>query len=150
MQYGVADRIEFILCDFVTFASSLSSSSTGSKPLNGIDTIFLSPPWGGIEYLSFGAGGNADGRAGENAAEGTPAKPISYPLSAVQPLHGKELFELARSITDDIVSGRARRSEAFSACSPRRSLASSLIPSSVVCFRPTICLETRISTKWRR
>lgn len=38
--YGVADRIEFIIGDFLTLADSLKA-----------DVIFLSPPWGGPQYL---------------------------------------------------------------------------------------------------
>ncbi|CDZ98873.1 Methylase [Phaffia rhodozyma] len=129
LHYGVADRIEFILCDFVTFARSLSSSSSSSnpsssksKPLNGIDVVFLSPPWGGIEYLSMtGSGPVPPGckptidqpspteveaeitlkEATEVVGEGDRDPPI-YPLSALKPLHGRELFELARGITQDV------------------------------------------------
>ena len=39
--YGVSNRIDFILGDFFTVSSSLRS-----------DIIFLSPPWGGPEYLN--------------------------------------------------------------------------------------------------
>lgn len=38
--YGVADRIEFIVGDYLTLADSLKG-----------DTVYLSPPWGGPEYL---------------------------------------------------------------------------------------------------
>lgn len=38
--YGVADRIDFILADFTAIAPFLSA-----------DVVFLSPPWGGPEYL---------------------------------------------------------------------------------------------------
>ncbi|XP_076029932.1 trimethylguanosine synthase 1 isoform X2 [Oratosquilla oratoria] len=39
--YGVADRIEFIVGDFFQLAPTLKA-----------DVVFLSPPWGGPEYLS--------------------------------------------------------------------------------------------------
>jgi trimethylguanosine synthase len=39
---GVADRIEFILGDFVTYAKSLGKRGIGEE----IDVVFLSPPWG--------------------------------------------------------------------------------------------------------
>lgn len=100
-QYGVADRIEFILGDFVSFARSLSSTSSSSssdssrKPLNGIDAVFLSPPWGGISYETLGT-------PSASTPSDTPVGPAIYPLAALQPLHGKELFDLARSITDDV------------------------------------------------
>lgn len=38
--YGVADRIDFIVGDFFALADSLEA-----------DVVFLSPPWGGPEYL---------------------------------------------------------------------------------------------------
>ncbi|GLV34654.1 Trimethylguanosine synthase 1 [Carabus blaptoides fortunei] len=38
--YGVADRIEFIVGDFFSLASTLKA-----------DVVFLSPPWGGPKYL---------------------------------------------------------------------------------------------------
>lgn len=39
--YGVADRIEFICGDFMKLADKLVG-----------DVVFLSPPWGGPEYLN--------------------------------------------------------------------------------------------------
>ncbi|MEE6463947.1 hypothetical protein FKM82_006114 [Ascaphus truei] len=39
--YNVADRIEFILADFMSLASDLKG-----------DVVFLSPPWGGPDYAS--------------------------------------------------------------------------------------------------
>ena len=39
--YGVEERIEFIVGDFFSVVPSL----------RGADVIFLSPPWGGPEYL---------------------------------------------------------------------------------------------------
>ena len=39
--YGVADRIEFIVGDFFQVVPQLG----------GADVVFLSPPWGGPEYL---------------------------------------------------------------------------------------------------
>ena len=38
--YGVADRIEFIVGDYLVLAPSLIA-----------DIVFLSPPWGGPAYL---------------------------------------------------------------------------------------------------
>ena len=38
--YGVADRIEFILGNYLDLAPGLVA-----------DVVFLSPPWGGPEYL---------------------------------------------------------------------------------------------------
>lgn len=39
--YGVSERIEFIQADFLQVAPCLRA-----------DVVFLSPPWGGPEYLS--------------------------------------------------------------------------------------------------
>lgn len=39
--YGVEDRIEFIVGDFMKLAPKLAA-----------DVVFLSPPWGGPEYFS--------------------------------------------------------------------------------------------------
>ena len=39
--YGVADRIEFIVGDYMKLAPFLKA-----------DVVFLSPPWGGPQYLS--------------------------------------------------------------------------------------------------
>ena len=39
--YGVADRIDFLLGDFLQLAPGLHG-----------DVVFLSPPWGGPDYLT--------------------------------------------------------------------------------------------------
>lgn len=41
--YGVADKIEFIIGDFFKVSSMLKADV--------IDVIFMSPPWGGPEYV---------------------------------------------------------------------------------------------------
>lgn len=45
---GVADRIEFILGDFVSYAKSLLDRGIGEE----IDVVFLSPPWGASSQSS--------------------------------------------------------------------------------------------------
>ncbi len=40
--YGVADRIEFIVGDFFDVVPNITAA----------DVIFLSPPWGGPDYLT--------------------------------------------------------------------------------------------------
>ena len=40
-MYGVEDRIEFIQGDFLKIAPTLTA-----------DVVFLSPPWGGPDYLT--------------------------------------------------------------------------------------------------
>lgn len=39
--YGVEDRIEFIVGDYIKLVDTLQA-----------DTVFLSPPWGGPEYIN--------------------------------------------------------------------------------------------------
>lgn len=109
LHLGVADRIEFILGDFVSYAESLVKRGKGKE----IDVVFLSPPWGkspsdfpltsvldrghcdtrltglgGVDYLSFADPASADSSA--------------YPLSAILPIHGKELFDLCSQLTPNI------------------------------------------------
>lgn len=121
-QYGVADRIEFILCDFVSFARQLAaqqaktassgSSTKDARPLGGIDVVFLSPPWGGISYLSMTEPTQPSTLQIEPSPSSmTPSDPTLYPLSALAPLHGKELFELARGITQDVAYYLPRNSD---------------------------------------
>jgi trimethylguanosine synthase len=97
--YGVADRITFILADFVQWArESLRSSPS-------IEVVFLSPPWGGVDYLKA------------NAADATALDPDTsldenndrhnnnhnhYQLDALQPLPGTELYALARSLSQNV------------------------------------------------
>ncbi|XP_078253525.1 trimethylguanosine synthase isoform X1 [Rhinoraja longicauda] len=68
--YGVADKIEFILGDFILLASDLKA-----------DTIFLSPPWGGPDYV------NAE----------------IFDLKTMICLDGFEIFALSQKITPNIV-----------------------------------------------
>lgn len=44
LYHGVADRIEFVLCDFVEWAKAHAES--GHKDREPVDVVFLSPPWG--------------------------------------------------------------------------------------------------------
>ena len=106
--YGVEDRIEFVLADFFSFARTLSAPGTNGKHRGKrkIDVVFLSPPWGGPAYLSspvkapskpqpkITEGGNTDGDASETHTE--------YSLESIRPVHGAELFTVARSITNNI------------------------------------------------
>lgn len=95
--HGLAGRIEFVLADFRTFADSqvvshLMSESAGTGTSEGaasslstgrgrkIDVVFLSPPWGGPEYL---------------------AGP-TYSLARTQPEPAAELFRLARLMTPNV------------------------------------------------
>ena len=68
--YGVADRIEFIVGDFFKLAPTITA-----------DVVFLSPPWGGPEYL----------------------KSDVYDIeAALQPCPASQLMASARQISSDI------------------------------------------------
>ncbi|KAF5294600.1 hypothetical protein FQA39_LY13359 [Lamprigera yunnana] len=67
--YNVADQIEFLVGDFFQLADSLKGN-----------VVFLSPPWGGPEYLT---------------------QPV-YDLNCLQPHPLNILLETARKITNDI------------------------------------------------
>ena len=66
--YGVEDRIDFIVGDFMELSDSLTA-----------DAVFLSPPWGGPEYLNR----------------------KSYSLKYMTP-NGKNIYEAARKITENV------------------------------------------------
>jgi trimethylguanosine synthase len=96
LHCGVADRIEFILADFTEWAHRRIERNLTEPQASTVDVIFLSPPWGlfgsprdmavslmpgGPEYLSYGK---------------------TYPLSAVEPIPGDQLFEIAHKITPNL------------------------------------------------
>jgi trimethylguanosine synthase len=111
--YGVADRIDFILADFVQFAKALASSPSLRR---SIDVVFLSPPWGGVDYRSFSSSkltldmesslatpvNGISVASKEHDAETTHLQSNEYGLSNLKPLPGKELFTLARQITPNV------------------------------------------------
>ncbi|KAF9614361.1 hypothetical protein IFM89_018114 [Coptis chinensis] len=68
--YGVEDYIDFVIGDFFQLASSLKG-----------DVAFLSPPWGGPTYKSFG----------------------SYTLDLLKPKDGYSIFQEAQKITSNII-----------------------------------------------
>ncbi|THU80542.1 hypothetical protein K435DRAFT_809797 [Dendrothele bispora CBS 962.96] len=72
MIYGVEGRIEFVLGDFTT-------KSSGEIEAKGIES-------GGVEE--------------EEEAQDT--EHASYTLSSIQPIHGADLFRLAREITPNV------------------------------------------------
>ena len=108
--YGVDHRIEFILGDFISFAKSLQHLSTHSLSprRRPIDVVFLSPPWGGVDYLSMSP--SKDSQISPTTpiqGERYPGRTHSgtgqeYSLSNVSPLHGAELFQIAKTITPNI------------------------------------------------
>ncbi|XP_063058621.1 trimethylguanosine synthase isoform X2 [Engraulis encrasicolus] len=68
--YGVADHIEFVQGDFLVLAPGLRA-----------DAVFLSPPWGGPEYLSAEV----------------------FDIRTMMTPNGFEIFNLAKMISDNIV-----------------------------------------------
>ncbi|PVU99484.1 hypothetical protein BB559_000677 [Furculomyces boomerangus] len=68
--YNVLHKIDFICGDFLKIADTLFA-----------DVVFLSPPWGGVGYIS---------------------EPV-YSLSMIQPIDGVELFNKAKSISESVI-----------------------------------------------
>jgi hypothetical protein len=85
--YGLSDRIEFVLTDYISFAHSyLALPRAQRRP---IDVVFLSPPWGGPGYI-----------AGPDLGQGI-GDP-EYHLGSMLPLPGDDLWGLSRQITKNI------------------------------------------------
>ena len=104
--YGVADRIEFILADFLSFARTLRPDGKGSRTTDypesatrKIDVVFLSPPWGGPSYL---AGSAVPGAAADEDEATAAVKQPEFCLDAVAPIHGRELVNIARRISRNV------------------------------------------------
>lgn len=102
--YGVADRIEFILADYIAFANTyLNCRPSDKRP---IDVTFLSPPWGGPDYISQHFHDNGNGECGEtvdvsqnrNDQDTHP----EFSLANIRPIHGADLFQLTRRITKNV------------------------------------------------
>ncbi|TFK92462.1 S-adenosyl-L-methionine-dependent methyltransferase [Polyporus arcularius HHB13444] len=108
--YGVQDRIEFVLADFFSFARTLKQ-----RTHRKIDVVFLSPPWGGPSYLTTSTSASPSKSLSQipksassstlaldpdpAAAEDTHA---DYSLAHIRPMHGAELFEIARGLSRNI------------------------------------------------
>ncbi|KZT25308.1 S-adenosyl-L-methionine-dependent methyltransferase [Neolentinus lepideus HHB14362 ss-1] len=111
--YGVADRIEFILADYVEFAKSYTSRNHSMQDAPNykrkIDVVFLSPPWGGPGYIDGGAASAINQlipptptpREWDTGKASTLDHP-SYSLSDIQPIPGKDIFALTRQITKNV------------------------------------------------
>lgn len=105
----MADRIEFILGDYISFAESYlqKESVYGSPAKRKIDVVFLSPPWGGPSYLNGTASSLPSPIKPSNGVNGdlhnNESLPHpSYSLSSIQPIHGAEVFHLTRRITPNV------------------------------------------------
>ncbi|KAF8806840.1 S-adenosyl-L-methionine-dependent methyltransferase [Phlegmacium glaucopus] len=108
--YGVADRIEFILSDYISFAKSYLSlpsqpQSENSRQMRKIDVVFLSPPWGGPSYIE----GSSDDISvlAHSTSQRAPSPPSSpghptYSLSSILPIPGAQLFDLTRRVTPNV------------------------------------------------
>lgn len=51
MQFGVADRIEWICADYVDYAEAYvkrqkQKAKDDAESMEEVDVVFLSPPWG--------------------------------------------------------------------------------------------------------
>lgn len=101
--YGVEDRIEFIQADYLSFARSYLSmaSSSPQAPQRKIDVVFLSPPWGGPEYIIGENATSSSTATGPTPAEGEVTHP-EFTLASIRPVHGTELFRLTRRITQNV------------------------------------------------
>lgn len=107
--YGVADRIEFILADYLSFAKSYTSLPSSSDPKHTrnnqhrkIDVVFLSPPWGGPSYLSGSPDALSEKGEAQDSSLPTASEHPSFSLSSIQPIHGAKLFHLTRKITQNV------------------------------------------------
>jgi trimethylguanosine synthase len=96
--YGVADRIEFILTDYLSFARAYLSVEAHRRART-IDVVFLSPPWGGPSYLQ-GSGSTSHNQSEIHAS--SEENLSEYSLASIKPVHGAELFRLSRQITSNV------------------------------------------------
>ncbi|PWN29625.1 S-adenosyl-L-methionine-dependent methyltransferase [Jaminaea rosea] len=116
--YGVQDRITFLVGDAVEFCRDWTE---GREGLVDIDVVFLSPPWGGTDYQkgqadseppapplaaslldeSFDA--SATEKRKQSADAHTKSRYTHYPLSALSPLSGQDLYAMASKITPEVV-----------------------------------------------
>lgn len=90
--YGVADRIEFIVGDFFQVA-----------PLLKADVVFLSPPWGGPDYLKKKVC-SLDLLENEiNLKLFVCFAPKVFNLEDLAGMDGKELVRAAKEISENLV-----------------------------------------------
>lgn len=101
--YGVAERIEFVLGDYTVWAREYARRMARGEVREGdrVEVVFLSPPWGGLDYLKLGAP-PTDPTAATEIAHDEETRDRPYPLSALAPLPGDQLFALSRAITPHV------------------------------------------------
>jgi len=112
--YGVQERITFLLGDWRDFVKDWKRAKEEEAALTNesnkwmgcekwkIDVVFLSPPWGGIDYrvpVISEESGNLP------TATQEPDKNQLYdyyPISRLEPAGGKEMYGLATTITPEV------------------------------------------------
>lgn len=117
--YGVEQYITFLQGDWREFAKAWirnrdTNTLTADKQLDDVrwqecqqlnfDVVFLSPPWGGVSYRTL------QPETPQKVMPLTPATPTIefgqdenfYPLSALAPSGGKDLFETASKLTPNV------------------------------------------------
>lgn len=97
--YGVDNRIEFILGDYISFAKAYLSLPNQKRK---IDVVFLSPPWGGPAYLSGPSLATKKADEADHTVDKQPEGHPEFTLSQIKPIHGAELFALSRKITKNV------------------------------------------------
>lgn len=103
--YGVEDHIQFIHADFVEWIKA-RQTDTQAEP---IDAVFMSPPWGGIDYEVSTLEQDRDTSTSKKATG-------VYPLKRLAPLPGRDLFSLARSLTRNVAFYLPRNVDISEAC----------------------------------
>lgn len=120
--YGVEEYITFLQGDCRDFArdwlaeqhssgSSTSRSTSSESRWQGcereqFDVVFMSPPWGGVDYRTQNQVKSASASSSDSDSDCSSSRPepvaTYYPLSALQPMHGKELYDLFRQLSPNI------------------------------------------------
>ena len=99
--YGLEENIEFVHADFVEWTKARAKDPTAEK----VDVVFMSPPWGGIDYQQIDAS-----VTGISESDLT-GHANFYRLSSLAPLPGSQLFDLARSLTPNVAFYLPRNSD---------------------------------------
>jgi trimethylguanosine synthase len=101
--YGVADRIEFILGDFFQVA-----------PLLKADVIFLSPPWGGPDYLKKKVCSVECYETELFIIHLFPSKVFN--LGDLAAMNGRELYRVAKKVSTNLVMYMPRNTNTQQVC----------------------------------
>ncbi|UZJ57070.1 hypothetical protein CBS101457_006390 [Exobasidium rhododendri] len=112
--YGVQEKITFLLGDWRDFVKDWTQTGRGTSPDEHrdskwmgcerwkVDVIFLSPPWGGIDYWkAANADQVEDSPVGCHTSNGDSAYDF-YPLSRLEPSGGRDMHQLAKTVTQNI------------------------------------------------